>query len=73
MSMAFILQKIKQPSFGDKKIAVGKFIGTLLCTTVVYFNFYENRTLVSLCFIFAILDLIYIYMVYKQDNEQVVA
>jgi len=70
MSLAFILQKVKQPSFGTNRlIAIGKFLGTGLCTTVVYYNFYENKTLVALCYIFALLDLIYIYMVFKGQKE----
>ncbi|MEZ4843603.1 MAG: hypothetical protein R3A43_05045 [Bacteroidia bacterium] len=70
MSLAFILQKVKQPSFGaSKAVAIGKFLGTGLCTTVVYYNFYQNKTLVALCFIFAALDLIYIYMVFKGDKN----
>ena len=64
--MAFILQKVKQPEFGTNRwVAVLKLLGTGLCTSVVYYNYYENTTLVALCFIFALLDLVYIYMVFK--------
>jgi len=30
----------------------------------VFINLYQNTTLVALCFIFAVLDIIYIYMVF---------
>lgn len=66
MSLAFVLQKVKQPNFGTNRlVAVLKLMGTGLCTTVVYYNLSENTTLVALCFIFAILDLVYIYMVFN--------
>jgi len=65
ISMAFVLQKVKQPGFGTNRwVAVLKFLGTGLCTTVVFINLYQNTTLVALCFIFAVLDIIYIYMVF---------
>ncbi len=74
MSMAFILQKIRQPSFAPSKVvAVGKFLGTFLCTPVCFYNFYENKTLLALCFIFAILDFIFIYMVFKGDKKPAIA
>lgn len=65
MSVLFCYLKIRTPEFGlNRLVAVGKFLGTGFCTSVVFVNFYANKTLVALCFIFAAFDLIYIYLVF---------
>jgi hypothetical protein len=76
LSIAFCVQKLKQPTFGTNRfVAISKFMATALCTTVCFTYFYENKTLISLCFIFASFDLMYIYLVFtgpKTDNATVV-
>lgn len=80
MSVLFVYHKMRQPHFNPNTlstniVAIGKFIGTGLCTSVVYYHFYNNKTLVALCFIFAIYDIIFIAMVWRgpKTHEPVVA
>jgi len=67
MSIGFVLQKMRQPEFGTNRlVAVCKFLGTGLCNFVCFSSpsLNWNKTLLSLCIIFAIFDLIYIYLVF---------
>lgn len=67
MSIGFVIQKTRQPEFGTNRwVAICKFLGTGLCTFVCFSNasLNWNKTLLSLCVIFAIFDIIYIYMVF---------
>jgi hypothetical protein len=67
MSFGFILQKVQQPSFGTNRlVAVCKFLGTGFCVPVCFIQpeLNKNHVLLSLCILFAIFDLIYIYLVF---------
>lgn len=66
ISTLFIFQKLKDPKWGTSRlIAYAKFFGTACCSIVVWTHFYGNKTLVALVFLFAALDIIYIYLVHK--------
>jgi hypothetical protein len=76
MSILYCVQKIKQPGFGTNRwVAVLKFMATGLCTGVVFDTPYllANHTLVALCFIFAVFDIIYIYLVFTGPKAADVA
>ena len=67
MSFGFIVQKIQQPTFGTNRwVAVCKFLGTGFCVPVCFIQpeLNQNHTLLALCILFAIFELIYIYMVF---------
>jgi len=76
MSIGFVLQKIRQPEFGTNRlVAVCKFLGTGLCNFVCFTSpsLNWNKTLLALCIIFAIFDLIYIYLVFTGPKAVAVA
>ncbi|MEZ4686212.1 MAG: hypothetical protein R3B47_09140 [Bacteroidia bacterium] len=67
MSLAFVLQKFKQPSFCTSRwVAILKFLGTGSCNFIVWLrtDLSSNETLVALTVLFMILDLIFIYLVF---------
>lgn len=76
MSCLFVYQRINQPDFGDyyigklpilnsKLIAVLKLLGTGSCTFVCFQRYPDHKTLLFLCIAFAIVDIIYIIMVFS--------
>jgi hypothetical protein len=72
MSIGFVLQKIRQPEFGTNRlVAVCKFLGTGSCNFVCFNSpsLNWNKTLLALCIIFAIFDLIYIYLVFTGPKK----
>lgn len=65
ISSCFVFQKLKEPNWGcNRWIAVLKFMGTGLCSAVVFGNYYMNHTLVACVFVFSAFDLVYIYLVF---------
>lgn len=71
ISLAFVFQKLKMPEWGTSRvIAVFKFLGTGLCSIIVFTHFMSNHTLVACVFVFASLDLVYIYLVFTGPKEK---
>jgi hypothetical protein len=67
MSIGFVMLKTENPQFGTNRwVAVCKFLGTGMCNFVCFSSpsLNWNKTLLSLCIIFAIFDLVYIYLVF---------
>ncbi len=66
MSLFYVAQKLKQPEFGTSRlVAVGKFIGTGLCTFACFQRYPDHKLLMASIIIFALIDIVYIIMVYK--------
>lgn len=66
MSLLYLNQKIKQPEFGtSRSVAIGKFLGTGLCTFACFQRFPDHKLLISSIIIFALIDIVYIYLVFK--------
>ncbi|MFK7970731.1 MAG: hypothetical protein AB8F95_10200 [Bacteroidia bacterium] len=67
MSLAFVVQKFKQPSFCTSRlVAIFKFIGTGTCSYIVWSHadLSQMETLKAMTVIFALLDLFFIYQVF---------
>ncbi|MDX2188656.1 MAG: hypothetical protein SFY32_02225 [Bacteroidota bacterium] len=75
MSVLFVYQRLNQPDFGaynigstkiinSKLIAVLKLLGTGSCTFVCFQRYPDHKTLLFLCIAFAVVDIVYIFMVY---------
>ena len=67
MSSLYVFQKLKQPNtFGTSSaVAWLKLLSTGLCTFVCFQRYPTHHTLLFLCVLFALIDLVFIYLVIK--------